>query len=241
VRVTKKGPARRNAGESALFVIEVTNTGKDPIKSLEIADNFEISLEPGRATEGSQWLPNNALGWKIDSLAPGATVRREIELKCLRETPRACNRVTVSAPGMEAVAAEACLEIVADGGAAPASESADLSVSVAETADPIKIDGATSYQIVLTNKGGQSAFDVEVAIKYSDELRLQEFKGPVRGSASAGAVRFPVIRELRAGETQSFELRSIGQREGTARVQVEVTSRGQSKPITAEQTTEVLK
>ena len=54
-------------------------------------------------------------------------------------------------------------------------------------------------------------------------------------------VRFPPIRELRSGENPlSFELRFKGLATGTARVHVEVTSRGQAKPITAEQTTEVL-
>lgn len=239
--VTKKGPDRRKVGEVALFIIEVTNTGDAAIENLEIADNFETSLEPGRATEGSEWLEGNALGWKIDSLAAGRTVRREIELKCLRETPRSCNRVTVTAPGLEPVADEACLEIVGEGAQAPPGQGVKLDVSIAETADPIKIDGPTTYQVILTNKGDQPAFDVEVSIKHSDELRLQEYKGPVRGSATAGAVRFPPIRELRAGESQTFELRCTGLRPGTARVQAEVTGRDLPKPITAEQTTEVLR
>jgi hypothetical protein len=53
-------------------------------------------------------------------------------------------------------------------------------------------------------------------------------------------VRFPALRELRAKETQTFELRFKGARAGTGKVHVEVTSRGQAAPLTADQTTEVL-
>jgi hypothetical protein len=148
----------------------------------------------------------------------------------------------VSAAGIKPVAAESCLEITGPGGqpAAPAGNA--LSLSIAETADPIKLNGQTTYQIVLANKSDASLFEVEVAIKFSEELRLEGVVGPgVRGSITAGAVRFPAIREVRAGESPTIELRFTGVKPGTARVQVEVTSQGQSKPVTGEQTTEVLR
>jgi hypothetical protein len=241
VTVTKKGPDRRRVGEMALFVIEVTNTGAAPLEQLRIADNFETSLEPARATEGSEWFENSALGWRVDSLAPGRSVRREIELRCLRPTPRSCNRVTVTARGIEAVAAEACLEIMDAAAQPPPAAAAELSVSIAETADPIKIDGQTTYQIVVANKSDQSAFDVEVTVKFSDQLRLEGIFGPVQGTVAAGTVRFTPLREVRSGENPSFELRFQGAQAGTARVQVSVTIRGQAKPAAAEQTTEVLR
>jgi uncharacterized repeat protein (TIGR01451 family) len=239
--VTKQGPKRAKVGETVRFTIEVTNRGATAIENLEVADNFETTLEPASATRDWQWLAGGALGWKVASFEPGRTLRYEIELKCLRETPRACNRVTVSAPGMEPVADEACMEIAGEGGQAPAAAPGAVTLSVADTADPIKLGGQTTYQIVLENKGETSVFEVEVSVKYTDELRLQEIGGLLRGSITAGAVRFPAIRELRAGEPLDFQLRFVGARAGTGRVQVEVKSRGQPKPVTSEQTTEVLR
>ncbi len=243
--VVKQGPQRRNVGETALFSIEVSNRSDHAVNNIEIADNYEISLEPVRATGGSTWLQGNALGWKIASLEPGRTIRREIELKCLRETPRACNRVTVTADEMEAIADEACLEIVGGDAGAPMptlpATGTDLSVTAVETADPIRLNGQTTYQVILTNKGESSAFDVKLDVKFGDELQLlQHSGGSVQGSTVEGGVRFPAIRELRAGETQTFELRFKGVQAGTGKVHVEVTSRGMNMPITADQTTEVL-
>ena len=244
--VTKQGPARHSVGELALFEIVVTNRSQRTIENIEIADNYEISLEPIKATGGSTWL-GNALGWKVASLEPGGTIRREIQMRCLRETPRACNRVTVTAAGMEAIADEACLEITPGPGEAPApttpitpAGTSDISVTAVETADPIRVDGQTTYQVMLTNKGEGSAFDVEANVQFGEELQLLQHSGPVRGTTTAEGVRFPPIRELRAGETQTFELRFKGVRAGTGKVHVSVTSRGLPTPITADQTTEVL-
>ncbi len=242
VKIT--GPDRQRVGETARFRIEVTNHGETPIENLEIADNFETSLEPSQATESSTWLKGNSLGWQIAALAPGKTVRRDIEFKCLRQTPRACNRVTVSADGIEPLADEACLEVAAQAEAAAtaAGPSAPISVTVADTADPIKVDGDTTYQIVVTNTSAQSAFDVAVTATFGDEVRLVGLSGPVHGTVLPNTVRFEPIREMRAGENPlSYELRVQGARPGTARLRVEATSRGQTKAVSAEQSTEILR
>lgn len=239
--VSKTGPATAQVGEIVRFTIEVTNHGTTAIENLEVADNYELTLQPKSATRGFEQLAGGALGWKVASLAAGETVRFQIELECLREAPRSCNRVNVSAPGIEPVADDACLEIVAEGAPAPAAGTGTITLTVADTADPIKIDGKTTYQIVLENKSEASAREVEVSVKFSDQLRLDGINGPVRGALTAGAVRFPPIREVRVGETLSFQLQFVGAGPGTARVQVEVKSQGQAAPVSAEQTTEVLR
>jgi uncharacterized repeat protein (TIGR01451 family) len=252
--VRKSGPDRRGVGETALFTIQVTNQGTTPIEDVVIADNFETTLEPTQATEGNEWLEGRALGWRVGTLAPQESVRRDIEFRCLQATPRACNRVTVTARGMQPSAEEACLEITAapTGGAgaagaaeADAAEAArrPLSVTVAETADPIRVGSGTTYQILVENKDAQSYFDVTVSATLSEELKLDTIASPVgtAGQVLPGSVRFAPVRELRAGEAPlSFELHTTGVRPGAAVVKVEVTRRGQSEAVKAEQTTQVL-
>jgi len=244
--VTKRGPQQGRVGDTVSFEIEVTNNTNQTFTDVTIADNHEISLTPVRATGGSEWLEGNALGWRVATIQPGRTIRREIELKCLRETPRACNRVMVTARGMDAVADEACLEISGDGTPPPAAApeepvgAAKITVSVVETADPIRIGGQTGYQIIVTNGGDASAFDVVVTATFDEGLQLLQHGGPTIASASKTGVRYPALRELRAGETQTFDLRFKGVATGNARVQAEITARGLAQPIRAEQTTEVL-
>jgi uncharacterized repeat protein (TIGR01451 family) len=240
------GPNRKQAGETARFSIEVTNTGTAPAEDVVIADNFETSLEPSSASTGNEWLEGNALGWRIGTLAAGQTIKREIELKCLQVTPRACNRVTVTARNMEPVAEEACLEIVAAPAAAPAGPSpqaASVSVTVAETTDPVRVGGTTTYQILVENKGTQSAYDVVISAKLSRELKLETIAGPVGtdGQVQANSVKFVPVRELRAGEAPlNFELHVTGAQAGAGKVDVEVTTRGAGRPVTATQETQVV-
>jgi uncharacterized repeat protein (TIGR01451 family) len=244
VRMT--GPNRKQAGEQAVFSIEVTNTGTGPAEDVVIADNFETSLEPSAATEGNEWLEGNALGWRAGTLTAGQTVRRSIQLKCLQVTPRACNRVTVTARGMEPVAEESCFEIVA-AAAAPAAESSPqavpVSVTVAETTDPVRVGGTTTYQILVENKGTQSVYDVVISAKLSPELKLETIAGPVGtdGQVQADSVKFVPVRELRAGEAPlNFELHVTGIKAGAGTVDVEVTTRGGAQPVTATQETQVV-
>jgi hypothetical protein len=241
--VRQTGPARRTVGQTALFSIEITNGGSAPLQDLVIANSFESALEPDRATQGNDWLQGNVLGWKIPAMSAGQTLRREIEFKCLRETPRACNRVTVSAKDTPQASDESCLEIASDqADAAPAAmPQTPLSVSVADTADPIKVGGQTTYQILVENKDTQSQFNVALAVTLSPEVELVNITGPVQGSVSAGIVRFAPIRELRAGEQPlSYELRVKAARAGTAQIHAEVTTQAQSQGVTADQTTQVL-
>src|SRR5690606_37395166 len=76
--IKKTGPEQKRVGETALFTIEVTNESSVAIENLEIADNFETSLQPIRATEGSTMLKGNSLGWKVDRLEPGRSLRRAV-------------------------------------------------------------------------------------------------------------------------------------------------------------------
>ncbi len=243
--IKQTGPARQRVGETALFTIEVTNQGSQAIENVEIANNFETTLRPLRATEDSSWLAGGALGWKIPQLDPGKTLRRSIEFTCLRETPRSCNRVTVIGTGLAPVAEEACLEISGpeSEAAATAESPSSLEVTVAETADPVKVGGETTYQILVSNKGAQSVFDVTMTVTYGNELRFEGAASPLpeRPKILPGEIRFPAAREIRSGENPlNFELRFKGAAPGTATVRIEVGSRGQTRPVTSEQTTEVL-
>jgi uncharacterized repeat protein (TIGR01451 family) len=108
--VKKTGPVRKRVGETAEFTIEVTNDGSETANNIRIADNYDQSLDPVAATDG--WvISGGALVWTVGELEAGKTVKRQINCECLQPTFNSCNRVTVTAEGVAAVAGEACLEI----------------------------------------------------------------------------------------------------------------------------------
>jgi hypothetical protein len=248
VRVTvQTSVTKAQVGQTVQFTILVTNLASQPVRSLEIANAFETALQPARATENSAWLEGGSLGWKVDSIAAGATIRRALEFTCSRESARSCNRVTVTAPSIEPTSEEACIEIAGASSAAavnsaPAGEP-PVEVTIAETADPIKVGGETVYQVLVANKSKQSVFDVTLTVTYSAELRFEGTSSPLpeRPQILPTEIRFPPAREIRAGENPlSFEMRFKGLRPGAGTVKAQVMLRGQARPITAEQETEVL-
>ena len=116
-------------------------------------------------------------------------------------------------------------------------------MTIAETADPIKVGGETVYQVLITNKSQQSVFDVTLHVTFSGELRFEGTSSPLpeRPQILPSEIRFPAAREVRAGENPlNFELRFKGLTPGTAKVRAQVSSRGQTRPVVAEQETEVL-
>lgn len=247
LQLTRAGPDRPLVGELVRYSIELANRGNDPIQNIEVSDTFETSLQPAEATQGYEWLRGNTLGWKIGTLAPGATVRREIQFRCLRQTPRACHRVSVSSAGQQPVSDDACIEITVAAAAPPAGvpglppPPSPIKVTVADTADPINVGGDTTYQIVVTNTSGQSVYDVAVTATLSEQWRLEGYSGPSGGTPLPGMLRFAPIREFRGNENAlSYELKVTGVRAGTGRVKVDVTVRGQTRPETAEHSTEIL-
>jgi len=245
--VTSMATVKR-VGDKAMLDIELTNTSDQAVNDLEIATTFETSVEPAQATEGHEWRGSNTLYWKVPSLGPGKSLKRNIEFRCLRDAPRSCVRVMTSAPGAEALNDQACMRIGSAAAPAeaqptrPQAAAAPLTVKVAETSDPVKVGEKTTYQVLISNPGQQSVFDVVLHVTFSGELQFEGSEGPpVQGAVTAGTIRYNPIREIRAGENPlNFEFHMKALKAGNARFHVDVTSRGQPTPLTEEQTTEIL-
>lgn len=247
--VNMTGPPRRKVDEIAEFVIEVTNTGTAPLTNVRIVDHYELSLEPVQATLGFDQA-GGALTWNVASIAPGKSVKRQLNCRCIQQVNRACNRVTVSADGGISQGDEVCLEVVtaeqppqaepAAPAAVPAKAAGSLSLAVAEQVDPVRIGGDTTYQIVLTNKGDSSAKDVTVVANVPQEMSLLGVGGPHGARMLPDSARFYPIRELRAGESVTLEVRVKARRTGTARFEVQATSEGQTSPVIESETTQIL-
>lgn len=231
--VKKTGPAQRNIGESADFVIDITNTGSVQATNLKIADNYDLSLDPVGATDGFAFAGDDLI-WMVDMLPPGKTIRFQVNCKCLSRATKTCNRVTVTCQEGARDDAEACLAI---GG-----PSTPLGLSISDLRDPVSVGNETTYEIRVSNPGQTSDRDVVLAVTVPDELTPSAVGtgGPAAGRITGQMVQFSPVPELKAGDTLTFRVLARGTRPGAARIHAEVTSANMTQPVATDENTTVV-
>jgi len=232
--VRKSGPESSTAGETASFRIEIVNEGNTAITNLRVADSYDESLTPTRATPGFVFEGDD-LVWRIDSLAPGRTATLQIECRCLTPAARACNRVRVSAEGTNTSASdEYCFAILA-------SERPVVSVTLSDLRDPVQVGGPLVYAARVTNSGPGEVSRLQlVGIAPAGTRPLQNgTRGPTRFAIQGQTIRFQPIDRLAPGASITYEMRLSADRQGEMTFQVELDSVDLERPIVAEETTTV--
>lgn len=232
----KTGPDKLNVGDIAEFRIEVTNSGKVPATGLKLVDHYDPSLEPTTATTGYGWTGAD-LVWQIDELAPGKSIRFQVNCKCLEQAAKSCNRAAVSSQEGAQASGEACLTISPPPGG--------ISVVIAETADPLAVGDQATYEIRVTNHA--QASDRQVALVVTAPagmipLRIGT-KGPgqTKVTIDGQTVRFDPIAELKPGDRLDYSIKMRAEQPGAARCRAQVTSQNLKSPVTAEETTQVIR
>ena len=116
---------------------------------------------------------------------------------------------------------------------------AALAFHVADSEDPIEVDGLTEYVIRVANEGTKAATGVQVAATLVGDLELVEAQGPGGSRIENMAVAFEPLAKLGPGEEAVFRVRARGIKAGHQRIQVQLRSADQPEPITKEETTSV--
>lgn len=110
------GPAQAKLGESATFTMEIVNTGTQVLNNVQLRCSFDVSWEPLRASAG-YLLEGEAVVWTLASIEPNQTLRRQIELRAVGVSQRACCRAELIGASGTLGGQEACARVEA---AAPA-------------------------------------------------------------------------------------------------------------------------
>jgi len=110
---------------------------------------------------------------------------------------------------------------------------------VADSEDPIEVEGVTEYVIRVANEGTKAASGVRLAATLVGDLEPVEAEGPGRHRVENLAIAFEPLAKLGPGEEAVFKIRARGRRAGHQRVQVQLVSDDQPTPITKEEVTSV--
>lgn len=233
INVTKTGPTQKAVGDTAEFTMDVSNTGTVTANNLKIADNYDMALDPVSATDGYAFAGDDLI-WIVDTLPPGKTIRFQVNCRCVSPSTNTCNRITVTSQEGARADAQACLQI--SGPASP------LTISVADSRDPVAIGNDTIYTIQVTNPNSVADTNVQLSATLSPELAPSATgsSGPTQPSIQGQTVSFGPVSQLAAGATLTFQVQAHGVQPGTGNLHVTVSSANMQSPAAADQSTTVV-
>ncbi len=233
------GASQLVVGETARFMIEVTNKGAIAIRNAKLVDRNDAALFPTFATGGRHEEGGEPLTWIIDELPAGQAVRYEVQCRCDAAAAKACSRASVVLPDGGRVEDETCLEIrnptpppsaTAAPPAPPAVPAAErLTLSVVGLINPVRVNKSLTYEIVVQNKDTASYRQLSVTAIVPDGMvpDLLGTDGPTAAKLGQHTVVFDSVPEVQAGGSLTYHVR-VGAREAGAkkfRVEVRVNVR----------------
>ena len=229
ISIQKTGPTRARVGDVIDYFITV-KTGNLPATDFRVFDEFDLNLEPVKATPGPAGEPferdGNRLFWQIAYMPAGRTETYRIQFECLVEGTRVCNRAyVVDDRGMEQ-SDQQCLEILPDDrtgfnqGAAPGGFSnltptspnqPTLGLEVRRLGPSLAGNGLVEYVVDVTNRANQNDYNVALTIQTPAGTRFADSTNPPRVqtinvSPDGRQVEFLPISTLRPGETTTFRV-----------------------------------
>ncbi len=230
VEVTKTGPDWAYICKVVDYTITVTNPGDLVLRNVCVDD---VS-PPGTTVvdaPGAQICCNRAV-WCIPEFCPGETKTFTISVRsqfpgCLT------NKVTVTTQS-DCGQCVSCAEATTCWKGIPA-----VHMCMVDTTDPICIGDTTTYRVCITNRGSAEDSNVQLVIKFTNELQAQCANGPTNGNISGQTVTFDPIDRLAPKQSVEYCVTVKGVTAGDARAEATLSSDGLGAPVTDVEATHV--
>ena len=241
-------------GKTAGFNVTVTNTGKvasaDTVLGLALDGTGAQMAAVNNYPNGSDKNAGDAQ-MASGELKPDADAKGAYNIGALK--PGESRRVYVTADtsaagrvGFAAVARSICQRdsnrILASGNATAAIDVRAISalqLVVVDKADPVKVGGQTTYEIVVTNEGSAADKNIQLTAKLPDGESFVSAEGETNiTAASDGTLTIPTLTTLEAGQKASWYV-TIKADKAAGQVVFPVTlkSDGVTKPVSDQEPT----
>jgi uncharacterized repeat protein (TIGR01451 family) len=223
-------PARRFLQRPATCSISMTNTGTASARSVELAAQLPPGMKFVRANNAG-WHDERShrVLWNLEELPAGETGTVAVVVMPVQAGEQ---RITAAARSVDGPSDQALHACQVEGLAA-------VAFQVADSEDPIEVDGVTEYVVRVTNEGTKAASGVRLAANLLGDLEPVEAEGPGRHRVENLAIEFEPLAKLGPGEEVVYRIRARGRRAGHQRVQVQLTTDDHPTPITKEEVTSV--
>jgi len=223
-------PVRRFLQRQVTCSISMVNAGTAAARTVELAAQLPPGMKFVRANNAG-WHDDRThrVLWNLEELPAGGTGTVEVVLMPVALGPQ---KIAASARSTDGVGHQMAHTCEVEGLAA-------LFFEVADSEDPIEVDGATDYVIKVGNQGTKPATGVRISAALLGDLEPVEARAPVQYRIENRGIVFEPLAKLAPSEEAVFRIRVKGLRAGDQRVQVQVVSEDHPTPITKEEITRV--
>jgi uncharacterized repeat protein (TIGR01451 family) len=228
LEVDWRGPATKYAGTPATYFFRVRNPGTAAAEDVSVQVVLPEGAEFNSASEGQEFnAETREVTWRVGTLNPGDD--SYMELKCVVNSGGAKQfKITATnAAGnlADSKVAETHVEAIAD-----------LKLSVSDPSGPVAVGTQAVYEINVTNRGANTARNVNVVALFSEGIEPDMAEGATYTVAD-GRVSFRTIDELPAGESIKLRIKARALKEGTHVFRAEVLCSDLEIKLAAEETT----
>ena len=230
LEVAVNGPTRRYLQRQAEYAISLANPGTAPAKNVELVAYLPKGLEFIKTNNAGRYdARTHAISWSLEELPAQQT--GTVQLTAM-PTQMGQKKIRVESNAEMDLAATCDKEIVIEG-------LAQLAFEIADRADPIEVNGKTTYEIRLVNEGSKPSTNIRLAALLPTDMRALGGEGPTAAVANGQQVEFGVLPRLAPKEETTYRIQVQGLGPGDKRVRVQVLSDEMTGPLIKEEGTRV--
>ncbi len=233
------GPERRTVGSRAEYTIKIANSGDRPLRGVQTVLQYDDTLVPESATEGSvEDQDKNRLSWKLGDLPPGEGLQLQVELICEREAAAAAVKVDAFSADGERQRRQSKLAVTPLRGV--------LDLRIRDKDDLVRRDQMVNYEVDVHNRGFQDVAGVQVMLTPPKQIAVKEVTVTIDDQTLTlnhkmqdGKLVFEALDRLPADGRLRFSIRGQAVRTGDAKFQATVKSKLEIDAHSAEEWTTI--
>jgi uncharacterized repeat protein (TIGR01451 family) len=226
LKIAKVGDKEQIINKTAKYQIKVSNVGDTDLTGVTLVDTAPSPTSIVSAQGAT--VTGNTATWNIGTMAKGTEKTFDVVLSS-KVPGNYCNAAKVStAQGLQE-SAQACTEWIGVTG---------VLVEVVDDPDPIQVDEFTTYTLRVTNQGSTRNIE-EIGVKAMLPAELDPVNASSGGTVTGKNVTWPVVPTLAPKQSITYTMRAKGTKPGDGRLNVEVTTRARTTPITEVESTTV--
>jgi uncharacterized repeat protein (TIGR01451 family) len=224
LQVKLSGPSRRYLERQATYELELSNVGTADATNVELAVQLDRGFTFVKTDfEGQYDSSRHAVFWSLPVLPVGQTGVVPLTLLPVEEGNRVLKTKAEADLGVK-TETDTQVEV---------SSLAELTFSIADTADPIEVGGETTFEIRINNTGSRDDTNVRVALQLPAGMELSSEGDFVdRGQ---GTIEFAPRALLKANDEVVYRAKARGSTPGRHLVKAVVTSDQSNVPVTKEE------